>query len=143
TLSFEWPLDWTNADRQRLSAVVSQIRPAQDLGKKVVLATGVFDLFHAEHQNFLTKAAQAGDLLVVGVESNARVRSSKGPDRPYQDQATRLAQVASHLGVTSAVILPENFSKPEHHQGILKLILPSILAVSSHSPFQDRKAALM
>ena len=140
---FHWPQDWTEAERAQILHTQSQIRSAQDAGKRLVLATGVFDLLHAEHQEFLRKAAAAGDMLVVGVETDARVRASKGSDRPHQDQQTRLAQVAQVPGVTHAFLLPESFAKPEHHRALLACLLPAILAVSSHSPFQDRKAALL
>lgn len=138
--TFPWPEDWTAAERAQLARVAVATR--EEPGR-VVLATGVFDLFHAEHQNFLTKAAEAGEKLVVGVESDARTRLSKGPGRPRQSQQQRLDQVGRHLGVSEAFLLPEAFSRPEHHRALLELLQPDILAVSSHSPHQEKKAALM
>ena len=52
--------------------VLRRIREQKHLGKRIVLATGVFDLFHEEHGNYLHKAKQAGDVLVVTIESDAR-----------------------------------------------------------------------
>ena len=55
-----------------------------------VLATGVFDVLHIEHIRFLAAAKQQGDRLIVGVESDVRVRAMKGPGRPLHDEQVRL-----------------------------------------------------
>src|SRR3990172_12032671 len=60
----------------------------RSLGKKIVLVTGVFDLLHDEHRNFLKVAKKAGDFLIVGLESDTRVRALKGVGRPVHDQLT-------------------------------------------------------
>ncbi len=62
--------------------------------KKVVLATGVFDILHIGHLKFLEKAKEWGDILIVGVNDNAYVKKNKGEDRPIQDQYDRAYLVA-------------------------------------------------
>lgn len=110
---------------------------------KVVLVTGVFDILHQEHHNFLKKAKALGERLIVGIESDVRVRQLKGSGRPIHTQSVRAANVTA-LGLADEVfILPEAFSKPEHHRALLSQIKPDILAVSSHSPHVDKKQALM
>lgn len=59
-------------------------------GRKVVLVTGVFDLLHQEHQAFLRAAKQAGDVLLVGLESDSRVKALKGQGRPIWPARRRL-----------------------------------------------------
>jgi rfaE bifunctional protein nucleotidyltransferase chain/domain len=112
-------------------------------GKTVVLASGVFDLFHQEHENYLKKAKQVGDVLIVAVESNARTRELKGEGRPVHDEQKRLAHVRSVVGVDYAFILPENFNTKEAYMELLEHIRPDIYAASSHSGHLENKRALM
>ena len=57
---------------------------------KKILVTGVFDLLHQEHINFLTKAKAVGDILVVGLETDTRVKQLKGFNRPINSTKDRL-----------------------------------------------------
>lgn len=107
----------------------------------VVLATGVFDMLHQEHVIFLQKAAQLGDFLLVGVESDARVRSLKGSGRPVFTAVIRARQVAAIPGVSAVVVLPEGFSRPADHAAFLQLVQPQFLAVSASSAHLDKKQA--
>lgn len=141
--TFSWPSDWTTSEQQVLRDVAMQVERAHQAGKRVVLATGVFDLFHTEHQGFLQAAAAEGDVLLVGLESDVRTRALKGPGRPKQSQDQRRQQVAKFPHVSNAFILPEAFSLPSHHRAIIEVLRPDILAVSSHSPHQDKKSALL
>ncbi len=108
-----------------------------------VLVTGVFDLFHVEHRRFLLKAKQAGDVLIVGVESDARVKKIKGIGRPVQNEQTRLSQLQQFAAVDMAFVLPERFNTPRDHLALLKLVKPQVLAVSSHTPHLAEKRRLM
>lgn len=134
-----FPIDWTLEEIQRWSALWQRVRAARAEGKRVVFASGVFDLFHSEHQNFLERARAAGDYLVVGIESDWRVRQLKGPGRPVETQERRLQNVLSSGVVDEAAVLPEQFDRSEHHRALIGLLAPSILAVSSHSPRQAEK----
>lgn len=109
----------------------------------MVLATGVFDLLHIEHRRFLAAASAVGDILVVGIECDQRVREIKGPGRPRQKQPTRLRQLQSLAFVDVVFVLPRDFSHPAAHRSLLQILRPAVLAVSQHSPHQDKKAALM
>lgn len=59
-------------------------------GKKVVLATGTFDLFHYEHLKYLEGAKEQGDILVVAVKNNT-CAGLKGDGRPIIDEKQRIA----------------------------------------------------
>lgn len=138
-----FPADWTSEEIARWLAVWKKVRAAQDEFKQVVFVSGVFDLLHSEHREFLRKARAAGNFLVAALETDARVRQSKGPDRPIQSQEER-RQAVEDTGYADIVeILPEAFSRPEHHIALMKLLRPAILAVSSHSPFQEGKRQIM
>lgn len=124
------------------SSIVEIIQSARNHGQIVVLATGVFDLFHQEHQNFLDKAKANGDVLIVGLECDARVRAMKGEGRPVWDQEKRLQVLRGYDAVDGAFILPENFGQREEIESLMSQIHPDILAVSSHTPYLDRKQVM-
>ena len=66
--------------------------------KKIVFTNGCFDILHKGHVTYLTEARKLGDLLVIGVNSDASVKRLKGPDRPInneQDRAYLLSQLKS------------------------------------------------
>lgn len=111
--------------------------------REVILATGVFDILHKEHINFLQKAKALGGRLIVGIESDVRVRQIKGSTRPINPQSLRVENIEK-LGIADTVfVLPEEFSKPEHHRELLRKIRPTILAVSANTPHLESKQQLM
>jgi rfaE bifunctional protein nucleotidyltransferase chain/domain len=77
---------------------------ARAAGKKVVWTNGCFDLLHVGHIRNLQTARSQGDLLVVGVNSDASVRRLKGPGRPIVPAAQR-AEVLAALGCVDFVIV--------------------------------------
>ncbi len=116
----------------------SQLRSG---GNKLVLATGFFDLLHQEHINFLRAAKSSGDILIVAVESDERARALKGEGRPIETQSIRLDHLtpyADHL-----IALDQTFNNPAAFESLIEAVLPSVLAVSSHTAHQDKKAALV
>lgn len=125
------------------SELQTQLQQLHDQHKKVVLVTGVFDLLHSEHKLFLQKAKKLGDFLVVGVESDVRVRHLKGEGRPVNSQAERQKNLEALPYIDAVFILPEEFSKPEHHDALLAAIRPAVLAVSSHTAHLDKKQKLV
>jgi rfaE bifunctional protein nucleotidyltransferase chain/domain len=71
-------------------------------GRQLVVTNGCFDLLHRGHVSYLEAARALGDVLLVGVNSDASVRELKGPDRPVNNEADRafvLAALASVDGV--------------------------------------------
>jgi D-beta-D-heptose 7-phosphate kinase/D-beta-D-heptose 1-phosphate adenosyltransferase len=77
-------------------------------GKRIVFTNGVFDILHAGHVNLLRRARALGDLLVVGVNSDASTRRLKGPRRPVNREADRLALVSALESVDYAVLFAED-----------------------------------
>src|SRR5262245_27174587 len=65
------------------------VQRAQAKGRVVVFTNGVFDLLHPGHVRYLEQARSLGDILIVGLNSDASVRSNKGVDRPITSQAER------------------------------------------------------
>ena len=100
-------------------------------GKKLVLATGFFDLVHAEHINFLIKAKAAGDVLIVAVESDERARITKGEGRPVETQSIRCQKVSQH--VDHVIALPADFNNFGAYDSLMAAVRPQIYAISSHT----------
>lgn len=74
--------------------------------KKLVFTNGCFDLLHLGHIEYLAKAADMGDVLIIGLNSDDSVRRIKGSGRPLNTQAQRAMLLAS-LSFVSAVVLFE------------------------------------
>ena len=110
---------------------------------KKVLVTGVFDVLHQEHKKFLRAAKKEGDYLIVGLETDNRVKKIKGESRPINSQEQRKTNLES-LGIADEVfILPSEFTKKSDYQGLIKEISPNILAVSAHTLHLDVKEKIM
>ncbi len=81
---------------------------ARDQGRRIVFTNGCFDLMHIGHTRYLEAAKALGDVLVVGVNSDASVRSlEKAPDRPIVPDFQRAEVVAALSCVDYVVIFPE------------------------------------
>ncbi len=100
--------------------------------KKVVFTNGTFDILHRGHVTYLEKARAAGDLLVVGVNSDRSVRAYKGPGRPIHPERDRLFVLAA-LQCVDYVIL---FSEPTPLRLILS-IQPDVLAKGADWKLKD------
>ena len=75
-------------------------------GKKIVFTNGCFDLLHSGHIDYLSKAADMGDALIIGLNSDESVKHLKGVNRPVNNQQQRSLLLAS-LSFVSAVIIFE------------------------------------
>jgi len=95
---------------------------AHRAGKKVVFTNGVFDLLHRGHIDYLTKAKGFGDVLIVGLNSDASVHRIKGPSRPIQSQADRAAILLALKAVDYVVLFSED--TPEK---LISIVRPDVL----------------
>lgn len=90
--------------------------------QKIVFTNGCFDLLHLGHIYTLTQAAQHGQVLVVGLNSDASVKRLKGNKRPLQTQQTRALILASLSFVTAVVVFDEDTP-----YNLIAQILPDVL----------------
>jgi len=87
-----------------LKRLLKELSPLREKGRKVVFTNGCFDIIHAGHVRYLTKARSLGDMLVVGLNSDASVRAIKGPSRPIVPEAER-AEVLGALRCVDYVVI--------------------------------------
>lgn len=90
--------------------------------KKVVFTNGCFDILHAGHVDYLTKAKEFGDILIVAVNSDESIRRIKGESRPVVNEMER----AFIIGNLKAVDFVAIFNEDTPHEIIEKLI-PDVL----------------
>lgn len=93
-----------NAPIVLLDDAVTQVRAWQAAGRRVVFTNGVFDLLHPGHVRYLATARAEGDALVVAVNSDASVRTNKGPARPVHPEHER-AELLSALACVDLVLI--------------------------------------
>jgi lipopolysaccharide heptosyltransferase I len=103
-------------------ALGSALGATRAVGKKIVLANGIFDLLHAGHVRYLQGAKREGDLLIVAVNSDSSARQLKGPGRPILHEQGRAEMVAALAVVDYVVIFGERtvealleFLRPDVH----------------------------
>lgn len=95
-------------------------------GDKIVFTNGCFDLLHRGHVDYLAQAADSGNRLIIGVNTDASVRKLKGSARPIQDEYSRL-QILASLQCVDAVILFDEDTPYE----LIKAIGPDVLVKGS------------
>ncbi len=76
-------------------------------GKKIIFTNGCFDILHPGHVHLLSAAKELGDLLVVGLNSDASVKKLKGESRPVMDEHSRAVMLASLEWVDFVVLFSE------------------------------------
>ncbi len=94
----------------------------QQTGETVVFTNGCFDLVHRGHIDSLSKAAELGTRLVVGLNSDQSVKKLKGENRPLIDQQSRAVLLASLFMVDAVIIFHE-----ETPYDLIKSIVPDVL----------------
>ena len=89
---------------QSREALISIVNTLKSAGKRIVFTNGCFDILHAGHVDYLQRAKKHGDVLVLGLNTDASVKRLKGESRPVQNQDAR-AFVLSGLACIDYVTL--------------------------------------
>lgn len=76
--------------------------------KKIVFTNGCFDLLHIGHVTYLEEARRLGDVLIVGINTDASVKRLKGPTRPIQNENDRSRILAALKAVDHTVLFDED-----------------------------------
>lgn len=110
-------------DHKKLARLVEYWR---DMGLRIVLTSGTWDLFHVGHARYLELAKEQGDILIVGVDSDAKVRKRKGPHRPVVPEEERVS-VLSHIRHVDIITLK---GPDDEQDALIRMIRPDVLTIS-------------
>lgn len=113
-------------DYKELAEVVSALKT---IGARLVLTSGTFDFIHIGHFLYLEKARKHGDVLVVGVDSDEKVRKRKGPDRPIVSENERVQMLTHVRSVDLVTLKPAKAVKWE----LIKLVRPDVLVATKET----------
>ncbi len=115
-----------------IDEIVQIVRELKSEGKKIVFTNGCFDILHRGHVEYLAKAKELGDVLIVGLNSDSSVKQIKGDGRPIVSQEDR-AFILSNLAFVDYVVI---FDEPTPYELISKII-PDVLVKGSDWAIED------
>lgn len=105
-----------------LEELVTRLEKVRSTTGKIVFTNGCFDIIHVGHVRYLTEARSRGDMLIVGMNSDASVRSIKGDKRPIVRQSSR-AEVLAGLACVDHIVI---FDEPDPLR-LIQTLKPDIL----------------
>ena len=105
------------------------VEALKTLGMKLVLTSGTFDLIHVGHARYMEKAKSFGDVLIVGVDSDTKVKKRKGPTRPIVPEEERV-QMLAFLRSVDLITLKQ---PDEPKWNLIKLVQPDTLIVTAET----------
>jgi len=109
-----------------LEQIKRQLAVWHFFGRKIVWTNGCFDIIHLGHIDYLSKAKDLGDILIVGVNTDKSVRRIKKEGRPINDETARSNIVASLHFVDAVILFDEDTP-----YNLIKLVQPDILVKGS------------
>ena len=121
--------------RDKIKVLPELIRIRQDLkkeGQKVVFTNGVFDILHRGHVEYLEKAKSLGDVLMLGLNTDASVKKIKGSNRPVMGQDDRAIVLA---GLSSVDYIC--FFEEETPANLIRQLIPDILVKGGDYQIDD------
>ena len=101
-------------------------------GKNVVFTNGCFDLIHRGHLDYLSKAKQLGDKLIVAINSDTSVKRLKGEERPIKPELDRMLTMAAFYFVDAVVLFEDD--TPKH---VIDTLIPDILVKGGDYIIED------
>ncbi|EKD47353.1 MAG: hypothetical protein ACD_66C00104G0004 [uncultured bacterium] len=110
-------------------AVAKFVQKQRRAKKKIVLTQGSFDMLHIGHARYCREAKKRGDVLIVGVDSDQKIRLRKGEGRPVVPQDERLEMLA-HLEYVDLVVL-KSLNTPKWE--LIKIVKPDILIATKQT----------
>ncbi|OGF98761.1 MAG: glycerol-3-phosphate cytidylyltransferase [Candidatus Glassbacteria bacterium GWA2_58_10] len=102
--------------------LLRQLEKPRAAGRKIVFTNGCFDIIHPGHVAYLEEAAGLGDLLVLGLNTDASVQRLKGPERPINPQADRAVLIAGLASIDYVTLFDEDTPLE-----LIKAIRPHVL----------------
>lgn len=105
-----------------LSQIKEVAKKAKEENKTLVFTNGCFDILHSGHVTYLEKAAQFGDYLIIGLNSDVSVKSLKGPKRPICPEDERATLLSALQSVDYVVLFDEDTP-----YNLIKEVVPHIM----------------
>jgi D-beta-D-heptose 7-phosphate kinase/D-beta-D-heptose 1-phosphate adenosyltransferase len=115
---------------EQLAELVAHLK---GIGLRIVLTSGSFDLVHLGHVKYLAKAKELGDVLVVGVDGDAKIRARKGADRPMVPEDERLEMLAHQRPVDLIYLKRDD----EARWALIETVRPDVLVLSTDHSYSD------
>jgi D-beta-D-heptose 7-phosphate kinase/D-beta-D-heptose 1-phosphate adenosyltransferase len=115
---------------EQLGELVAHLK---GIGLKIVLTSGSFDLVHLGHVKYLAKAKQLGDVLIVGVDGDTKIRARKGADRPMVPEDERLEMLAHQRPVDLIYLKGDD----EARWALIKTVAPDVLVLSTDHSYSE------
>ena len=115
-----------------VTALESQLEKWRSENEKIVFTNGCFDLLHLGHVDYLAKARDLGDRLVVGLNSDASIKRIKGSSRPIKDEQSRAALLAGMTYVDAVVLFDD-----ETPLSLISMVLPDLLVKGGDYTIKD------
>ncbi|MDP6685993.1 MAG: D-glycero-beta-D-manno-heptose 1-phosphate adenylyltransferase [Candidatus Omnitrophota bacterium] len=122
----------SNNKIKTLSQLKTTLKKPRARKKKLVFTNGCFDILHTGHVNYLQKAKNMGDILIVGLNSDASVRRLKGRSRPIVSQKNR-AKVLAALSAVDLTVVFNSLTPIE----LIKAVKPDVLVKGGDWPVKD------
>jgi rfaE bifunctional protein nucleotidyltransferase chain/domain len=120
-----------------LGALTELVAHLKGIGLRVVLTSGSFDLVHLGHVKYLAKAKELGDVLIVGVDGDAKIRRRKGDDRPMVPESERLEMLAHQRPVDVIYLKADD----EARWALIKTVRPDVLVLSEDHSYSEAEQA--
>jgi D-glycero-beta-D-manno-heptose 1-phosphate adenylyltransferase len=116
-----------------LEEMTRTVTHLKGLGYRVVLTSGSFDLIHLGHVEYLARAKELGDVLAVGVDSDAKIRRRKGEDRPMVPEGERLEMLAYQRPVDLIYLKDDD----EQRWALIKAVQPDTLVLTADHSYSE------
>ncbi len=116
------PIQSLQSKLHTLESLQLPLRKWREEGKRLVFTNGCFDLVHRGHVEYLWETAKLGDVLIVGMNSDASIARLKGPHRPITDESSR-GLVLAALACVDAVV---RFDEDTPYE-LIKAVQPDVL----------------
>ncbi len=135
TFSFTNPSKRHINNKKDLKSLLKNLRA---LGLKIVVTQGSFDMIHIGHARYLEKSKEYGDFLIVGTDSDKKIRHRKGNDRPIIPQEERV-EMLTHLKAVDAVFVKQ-LDDPKWY--FIKTVRPDVLIIIKGTYSKEEKKEL-
>jgi rfaE bifunctional protein nucleotidyltransferase chain/domain len=120
-----------------LAVLAARVAEHRERGQKIVLTQGSWDMVHVGHARYLAEAKEQGAILIVGVDSDEKVKARKGPGRPIVPEAERL-EMLTYLSAVDYVIL-KDLQWPKF--ALVEAVQPDVLVATKQTYAEPEKLA--